>query len=132
MSTAYVEYKGNLITEATHVESGTKILTDAPVDNEGQGSAFSPTDLVSTSLAICMLTTMGIVAKKRNINMDGTKAEVTKIMASEPRRIGEIQVNITFPQPLSEEERSILRRVGEHCPVGNSLSADLKEVINYK
>ncbi|HBN45272.1 MAG TPA: OsmC family protein [Candidatus Marinimicrobia bacterium] len=131
MSTAHIIYKDNLRTEITHNQSGDTIITDAPVDNEGQGAAFSPTDLAAASLAACMITIMGIAAKKREIDMTGTTADVTKIMASDPRRISEIRVDITFPEHLSDKERTILQRASKHCPVGNSLSIDLQEKVNY-
>ncbi len=131
MSTAKVVYKGGLRTEATHLQTGETIITDAPLDNEGQGAAFSPTDLAATSLATCIITIMGIAARKRDIDMTGTTADVTKVMATNPRRISEIRINITLPDQLSDKERTILQRAAKHCPVGYSLSADLKEIVNY-
>ena len=92
--TSHVLYLGDLRTEATHLQSGQKIITDAPVDNEGRGAAFSPTDLAATSLASCMITIMGIAAKKRNIDIIGTSADIVKVMSPDPRRISEIQINI--------------------------------------
>ncbi|MDP7608726.1 MAG: OsmC family protein, partial [Candidatus Marinimicrobia bacterium] len=91
-----VEYKGDLRTEAVHLDSGKQIHTDAPKDNEGKGEAFSPTDLVATSLASCMITVMGIKAKQLGINMVGTTADVVKEMAADPRRISAIRINIHF------------------------------------
>ena len=129
--TSSVTYIGDLRTEATHVRSGEKIITDAPVDNEGKGATFSPTDLAATSLATCMLTIMGIAAKKRNIDMTGTTADVTKVMSANPRQISEIRIDIQFPEHVAEKDRAILKRVSEHCPVGNSLSADLIEKVNF-
>ena len=129
--TSSVTYIGDLRTEATHIRSGDKIITDAPVDNEGKGAAFSPTDLAATSLATCMLTIMGIAARNRDIDMKGTMANVTKSMAADHRRISEIQINIAFPEHLSAKERTILKRSAAHCPVGNSLSADLIEAVNF-
>lgn len=131
MSTSTVTYLGDLRTEATHLQSGEKIITDAPVDNEGKGEAFSPTDLCATSLATCIMTIMGIAARNRNIDIIGTTAEVTKIMGADPRRINEIRIDIHFPDHISEKDRTILQRVADHCPVGNSLSADLIETVNY-
>ena len=128
---ATVEYLGGLRTEAVHLESGDRIHTDAPVDNEGKGEAFSPTDLCATSLATCIMTIMGIAARNRNIDITGTTAEVTKIMGADPRRINEIRIDIHFPDHISEKDRTILQRVADHCPVGNSLSADLIETVNY-
>ena len=129
--TSHVLYLGDLRTEATHLQSGQKIITDAPVDNEGRGDAFSPTDLAATSLASCMITIMGIAAKKRNIDMIGTSADIVKVMSPDPRRISEIQINIKFPDHLNDKERTILQRAGETCPVSYSLSSNLKQVVTY-
>lgn len=129
--TSKVVYLGELRTEATHLRSGQKIITDAPVDNEGRGEAFSPTDLCATSLASCLLTIMGIAAKKRNMNMQGTTAEVVKVMAENPRRISEIIIDIRFPDDLSEKDRNILVLSAKHCPVSNSISSDVKETLKF-
>src|SRR6201999_104810 len=98
MATIHTTYLGGLRTEATHLQSGTKIITDAPVDNHGRGEAFSPTDLLATSLGNCMLTVMGIAAQTHGINMDGTTCSITKIMAADPRRVAEIQAIVNFPK----------------------------------
>src|SRR5580693_834433 len=103
MATIETTYLGGLRTEATHVQSGTKIITDAPLDNQGRGEAFSPTDLLSASLGSCMLTIMGIKARNNHFNIDGTKCSITKIMAQNPRRVGEIQITFHFPEIYSEE-----------------------------
>jgi len=129
--TSKVIYLGDLRTEATHIQSGQKIITDAPVDNEGKGEAFSPTDLAATSLASCMITIMSIAAKKRNINMTGTSANIVKVMSPDPRRISEIQINIKFPDHLNDKEQTILQRAGETCPVSYSLSSGLKQTTIY-
>jgi len=126
-----VVYKGDLRTEATHLQSGATIITDAPVDNQGKGEAFSPTDLVATALASCMITIMGIVAKRDKIKMEGTTAEVEKIMASDPRRIGEIQIKIYFAHPIEEKDRIKLERAAYTCPVSGSLHQDLKEILEF-
>src|SRR5271163_547191 len=97
MATIETTYIGDLRTEATHLQSGTKIITDAPTDNQGKGEAFSPTDLLAEALASCVLTTMGITANTHGINIDGTTAEVTKIMAANPRRVAEVVVDLKFP-----------------------------------
>ena len=97
MATSKVIYLGGLRTNSTHLQSGIEIITDAPLDNQGKGEAFSPTDLMATSLANCMLTIMGIAARTHEIDIDGTTAEVTKIMAAEPRRVAEIHINLHFP-----------------------------------
>ena len=98
-----VIYNGGLRTEAYHIQSGISILTDAPVDNQGKGEAFSPTDLVATALASCMLTIMGIVAERNDIELRGTTAEVEKIMGSAPRKIDQINVNILFLEKFDKK-----------------------------
>ena len=124
-------YSGELRTWSTHLISGDDIITDAPLDNQGKGEAFSPTDLVASSLGSCMLTIMGITANTQNINIDGTYAKVKKVMGEEPRRISEIHLEITFIQTVSEKHRMILERVAHHCPVLKSLHSDLKEVVTF-
>ncbi|HXS37502.1 MAG TPA: OsmC family protein, partial [Flavipsychrobacter sp.] len=96
--TSKILYQGGLRTLCTHIQSGSTIETDAPTDNRGKGERFSPTDLVATALGTCIVTTMGIKANDHNINIDGTECEVEKIMASNPRRIAEVKVNIKFPK----------------------------------
>lgn len=130
MKTAEVLYTGDLRTQATHIRSGQTFITDAPIDNQGKGEAFSPTDLAATSLACCMITTMGIAAKTHGINMNGARAEVLKIMASDPRRIGSIEVDIYMPDlAFSHKEKVILEKAANACPVNRSLHPDLKEVL---
>jgi uncharacterized OsmC-like protein len=125
--TSEVIYKGKLRTEAKHIRSGNTIITDAPVDNNGNGEAFSPTDLLATSLASCHLTIMGIKARDNNIDMDGAKAEVTKTMASDPRRVAKVEVNIYMPaNNYSEKDKKVLMKAAEACPVSRSLSAELE------
>lgn len=132
MATSTVKYLGGLRTEAVHLESGTTIITDAPKDNQGTGAAFSPTDLMATSLANCMLTIMGIVARRDNIKIEGTQAEVTKVMYSEPRRVGEIHVSLTLPpNNFSDKEKKILEHAAHTCPVAKSIHSDIKQVINF-
>ena len=126
-----VVYKGDLRTEASHLQSGETIITDAPVDNEGKGEAFSPTDLLATALASCMLTIMGIVAKRDGIDMEGATAEVEKIMASNPRRIGEIRLKINFVHPITDKDQVKLERAAHTCPVSKSLHTDLTESIEF-
>jgi len=130
--TAKVIYTGDLRTEATHLRSGTVIETDAPVDNKGKGERFSPTDLVATALATCILTTMGISGNAHNINIDGTVCEVEKIMANDPRRIAEIKVFLSFPagKNYTEKEKTILERIAHTCPVAISLHPDLKQTVS--
>lgn len=130
MATSKITYKGGLRTEAVHLKSGTAILTDAPTDNRGQGASFSPTDLVATGLGACVLTIMGIKALDSGIDMEGATAEVEKIMASNPRRISEINVKITMPSNnYTDKEKILLERSAHHCPVAKSLSENLKETI---
>ena len=126
-----VEYKGDLRTEAVHLSSGNAIVTDAPVDNQGKGEAFSPTDLVATALASCMLTIMGIVAKRDGIDIEGATAEVEKIMSQSPRRIGEIRIRLIFNNPLDNMEREKLERAARTCPVSGSLHDEVREIIEF-
>jgi uncharacterized OsmC-like protein len=126
-----VVYKGDLRTESTHLQSGEIIITDAPIDNQGKGKAFSPTDLVATALASCMLTIMGIVAKRDGIMIEGTTAEVEKIMVSNPRRIGEIRLKINFPHPILDKDQVKLERAVHTCPVSGSFHNDLNEIVEF-
>jgi uncharacterized OsmC-like protein len=135
MSTVKTTYLGNLRTEATHLQSGTKIITDAPVDNHGKGEAFSPTDLFAASYASCALTIIGIATQTHGFNIDGTVVETTKVMGDNPRRIVELIVDFTFPpNSYSEKERKIIEGAIKSCPVGNTLPQDLKisRTINFK
>jgi uncharacterized OsmC-like protein len=134
MATSLVKYIGGLRTEATHIQSNTKIITDAPLDNHGKGEAFSPTDLMATSLANCMLTIMGIKAITEGMTgIDGTIAEVTKVMASDPRRVSEIHIHLKFPKnKYTEKEKKIYENVAHTCPVAKSLHPDLKQVITIE
>lgn len=133
MITSKVTYLGELRTEATHLQSNTTIHTDAPKDNHGKGEMFSPTDLVATALASCMISIMGIVAMRDGITpVDGATAVVTKVMFTEPRRIGEIHIKITFPQNnYSDKEKKIYEHAAHTCPVAKSLHADLKQIIQF-
>ena len=126
-----VEYKGELRTEAVHLKSGKTIITDAPIDNQGKGEAFSPTDLVATALGSCMITIMGIVAEREGIILNGTTAEVEKVMATSPRRIGEVKIKIKFIQKLNRDERDKLEKAAKTCPVSGSLSENLKEKVKF-
>ena len=133
MITSKVTYLGELRTEATHLQSNTIIHTDAPKDNHGKGEMFSPTDLVATALASCMISIMEIVAMKDGITpVDGTAAEVTKIMYAEPRRIGEIHIRVTFPKNnYTDKEKKMYEHAAYTCPVAKSLHPDLKQVIEF-
>jgi putative redox protein len=129
--TSIVHYLGDLRTKGTHIASSKTLVTDAPIDNHGMGEAFSPTDTVATGLASCLLTLMGIKAKALKIDLKGTYAEVVKVMASEPRRISEIKVDVYFPQALDDKTKLILERAALTCPVAQSLHPDLKQDICF-
>jgi len=130
--TSKVEYTGHLMTSATHVNSGEKIITDAPVDNNGKGAYFSPTDLLATSLASCMLTLMGIHAEKNKIKLGKIDVEVTKIMASTPRRVGGIRIHMKIEDNgYTESERGILETAALTCPVAKSLHPDIEQDIAF-
>jgi uncharacterized OsmC-like protein len=131
MTTSVVYYSGDLRTESKHLQSGNKIITDAPIDNEGKGEGFSPTDLVATSLANCMLTIMGIVARRHKVNIDGTRADVEKIMGTEPRRITEIQIEFYFPGNYDSKTKTILEKAALNCPVAKSLAESLQQSIGF-
>ena len=131
MKTIQTQYKGNLRTEATHVKSGNTIITDAPTDNHGKGEAFSPTDLLAASLSSCMLTMMGIVAKKHDFPFENAEAKTTKVMADKPRRVKEIIIEIDVPDSsYSEKEQRLLKKAALNCPVAQSLHNELKQVIS--
>lgn len=131
--TSKVVYNGDLRSTATHLRSGSTIETDAPVDNQGKGERFSPTDLVATALAACIVTTMGIAGNTHGINIDGTECEVEKIMAADPRRIGEIKINIYMPKgkEYTDKEKTIMERAAHTCPVAKSLHPDLKQTLSF-
>lgn len=131
MATIETTYLGELRTEATHLQSSIKIITDAPVDNQGLGEAFSPTDLLSASLASCMLTIMGIKARAINVNMDGTQCSVTKIMATDPRMVAEIIISFKFPGSYSDKDQKLLERAALTCPVYYSLHPNLKKTVDF-
>jgi putative redox protein len=125
------KYIGDLKVELTHGPSGAQIKTVAPVDNQGDGSTFSPTDLVASAFGACMMTLMGIAAKKRNINLDGLCFSLEKHMASDPRRIESIPIQIHMPAGLSPEDRKKLERAALTCPVHNSLPDELERKIEF-
>ena len=132
--TSQITYEGNLRTVATHLQSGTVIETDAPTDNQGKGERFSPTDIVATALGTCMLTIMGIKARDMDVNLEGTKVDITKIMSANPRKIGEIKVVINFPEDIQtdEKQRTILEKAAMTCPVFESLHPDMKKDVEFK
>ena len=129
--TSKVTYQGGLRTKATHLRSGSTIITDAPLDNKGKGEAFSPTDLIATVLASCMLTIMGIKADEMNINIEGTNAEVQKIMSTEPRRIAPINILINMPITADEKSKKILEKAALTCPVDKSVSEAIIRNVKF-
>ncbi len=126
--TSTVIYEGDLRTVATHLQSGSVIETDAPLDNQGKAERFSPTDLVATALGSCMLTIMGIKARDMQIDLRGTKIEIQKLMKADPRRIGGINLTFHFPESLSlnEKERIIFERAAHSCPVIFSINPEIE------
>lgn len=133
MITAKIQYQGELRTTCTHVQSSNSIITDAPVDNFGKGEAFSPTDLLSTSLVSCMLTTMGIAAQKQKIPFDNAEAEMLKVMGKDPRRVSAIVVTVRMPKNnFTAEQKEILEAAAVHCPVARSLHPDLEQQIKFE
>jgi len=130
MTTIKSKYLGDLRTECIHLQSGNKIFTDAPTDNQGKGEAFSPTDLLATSLGSCIMTIMGIVARDNNIDITGTEIDITKIMASDPRRISEVIVEFNFPdKDYTDEEKKIIEAVTGTSPVPLSVHYQMKQTI---
>lgn len=132
MATIETIYQGGLRTQARHVQSGTVILTDAPVDNQGKGEGFSPTDLLAASLGSCMLTIMGIAAREHHLNIDGTTCSITKIMAANPRRVAEIKIDLSFPGSYADQDKKVLERLALTCPVYLSLHPDLIKTVNFR
>lgn len=131
MATVETTYVGGFRTENIHLQSGTQIITDAPTDNQGKGEAFSPTDLLAASLGTCMLTTMAIRTAKNDIDMDGAKCSITKIMAANPRRVSEIVVKFTFPKAYTDEQKRLLEDAALTCPVYYSLHPDLVKTVDF-
>ena len=131
MNTFKVTYDGMLRTTAIHLDSGNSISTDAPKDNHGLGESFSPTDLVCTSLASCILTIMAIAVEKKGVNIKGTSIKVKKTMKNNPRMIGSIDVMIYFPESYDEKIKIILERSAFNCPVHRSLSEKIEKNIKF-
>lgn len=131
MITSKIIYKNNLRTEAQHIASGQKIITDAPLDNNGKGEAFSPTDLVATALASCMITIMAIAAEKNGIDILETSASVKKIMGANPRTISDVIIEITMSKDLALKDRKRLERAALACPVHKSLHPDMNKEITF-
>lgn len=130
--TSKVTYLGELRTECEHLQSRNSFITDAPLDNEGKGEAFSPTDTVATALASCMFTIIGIKARDNGLEVKGAYAEVTKTMAADPRRISGIKVAFTFPTSYEDKFRKILERAAKTCPVLYSLHPDIVLDISFQ
>lgn len=126
-------YLGHLRTEIEHLQSGTKIITDAPLDNHGKGESFSPTDMFASALASCMLTIMGISAESYGFSIDGTTVETEKVMGTNPRRVVEIIVDIHFPagNNYTDKEKRLIESAAKTCPVSNSLHPEIKKTINF-
>ena len=129
--TSKVSYLGNLRTESVHTSSNEKIVTDAPTDNNGKGEAFSPTDLVASSLSSCILTVIGIVSKQLEYDLTNTTSSVKKIMGDKPRRIVEIEVKIKFSQSTDSKTKSIIEKTALNCPVARSLHPNIKQNISF-
>ena len=131
MSDFKVTYKGNFSTEMVHLESGEKVITDAPKDNQGLGRTFSPTDLVASSLASCMLTIIAIAAKTHHLNILSMGSEISKVMSTtSPRRINEINIDINIRGEFDKKSKKIIERSAENCPVHHSLHPEIN--INLK
>ena len=131
MSKFRVVYKGDLSTEIEHLDSGSKIITDAPKDNQGLGRTFSPTDLVASSLASCMLTIIAIANRTHSLNIETMDANVEKIMSSNsPRKISQINVKISIKGVFDDKSKLIIERSAKNCPVHHSLNPDIQ--INLK
>ena len=131
MNTFEIKYLGNLRTSAIHVDSGSNISTDAPKDNHGLGETFSPTDMVCTALASCILTIMAIAVEKNDIDIKNTQAIVKKTMGNNPRRIAKIEIDIRFPKEYDVKTKTILERAAYNCPVHHSLSESVEKKINF-
>ena len=131
MNSFEIKYQGNLRTTATHLDSGSEISTDAPKDNHGLGETFSPTDMVCTALASCILTIMAIAVEKNGEDIKGAKAMVKKTMGINPRRISKIDIELTFTKDYDERTKVILERAAHNCPVHHTLSDEVEKNINF-
>jgi len=133
MPTATVEYTLNLRTKATHLQSGNSLITDAPIDNQGRGEAFSPSDLMATSLLSCMMTIIGILANRKGWDISGMKGDVQKHMADQPRRVHKIEIMLSIPdRNWSDADRIMIENAAKTCPVALSLHPDIMQVINIE
>ena len=131
MNTFEVKYQGNLRTIATHLDSGYEISTDAPKDNHGLGETFSPTDMVCSALASCILTIMAIAVEKNDVDIKDAKAIVKKTMGNNPRRITKIEIDLTFPREYDSKTKTILERAANNCPVHHTLSESVEKNISF-
>ena len=131
MNTFEIKYKGDLRTTAIHLDSGSEISTDAPKDNHGLGETFSPTDMVCTALASCILTIMAIAVERDDIDIKGTTAVVKKTMGKNPRRISKIDIDLTFPREYDQKTKTILERAAFNCPVHHTLSETVEKNISF-
>jgi len=131
MTTITSVYKGDLRTEMVHEQSGTRLTADAPTDNHGKGESFSPTDLVAAALGGCVLTIIGIASQTHGFDIVGTRLETTKIMAANPRRIGEIVIDFYFPHDYDIKVKRIIEAAGRECPVAQSLNPDVKQTLKF-
>ncbi|MDR3562604.1 MAG: OsmC family protein [Negativicutes bacterium] len=133
MATVETKYLGGLRTDSVHIQSGSKLFTDAPVDNQGKGEAFSPTDLLATAYGACVMTIMGIAARTHGFTIDGAQVQTTKVMGTDPRRVVELISEFTLPHNnYSAKERKIIELAAKECPVSNSLHPDLKKTLTFK
>lgn len=126
---------GGLRTKSTHIKSGKEIISDAPVDNQGKGEYFSPSDLLATALSACMITIMDIAGREHGFSIKGAEADITKIMAENPRKVAEIIIEITFPaNNYSEKTKKIIEYASKTCPVALSLHPDIKQtvILNFR
>lgn len=134
MSLMHIKYQGNLRTQATHIDSKNQIITDAPKDNQGNGEAFSPTDLLCTSLATCMLTIMAMKARVLKVDFGEVEVKLEKKMTSAPRKVGEIVLDFDWQgldQRLTSEQMEQLKEAGLNCPVYLSLSPEVKKTLHW-
>lgn len=133
MPTSEVVYTDNLRTRATHLQSGNSLITDAPTDNQGRGEAFSPSDLMATSLLSCMMTIIGILANRKGWDISGMKGTVQKHMADQPRRVHKIEIQLSIPdRNWSEADRKMIEQAAKNCPVALSLHPDILQVLEIK
>ncbi len=132
--TSTVVYNGNLRTTLTHTRSGSSFETDAPPDNNGRGERFSPTDLMATSLATCMITVMGIRARKMGFDLENVRIDVIKTMKQDPRRVGGIELRFDIPEPLTkldQKDITLLKEIGENCPVMLSIHPEIEVKVDW-